>query len=160
MLTSFSLLQKVLCDIKSKALLKSKEKIPTKLAIPSSPFKIVVNTGKFEPIDQSFKSLMMTAVKEIGRSWVQLVNGHSFGVCHLLRGWYFILSQRAVKHIGNNRGKIMGKFSKTESQYGSSSGSQADLLSLERKFVTLMLINLRIRFEQIALVLKTIVPLG
>ena len=49
----------------------------------------------------------------------------------------------------------MGKFSKTESQYGSSSGSQADLLSLERKFVTLMLINLRIRFEQIALVLKT-----
>ena len=58
---------------------------------------------------------MITAVKEIGRSWVQLVSGDSFG-----RGLMFAICQEdgtlfcvgAAKHIGNSRGKIMGKIPK------------------------------------------------
>ena len=58
---------------------------------------------------------MITAVKEIGRSWVQLVSGDSFG-----RGLMFAIFQEdgtlfcvgVAKHIGNSRGKIMGKIPK------------------------------------------------
>ena len=81
---------------------------------------------------------MITGVKEIGRSWVQQVNGDSFG-----KGLMSAIFQEdgtlCCRSELLNTSVTTGTRSWTnslKSQYGSSSGPQAVLLSLERSCVT------------------------
>ena len=81
---------------------------------------------------------MITAVKEIGRRWVQLVSGGSFG-----RGLMSAIFQEdgtlcCHSELLNTSATAGAKsWAKSlKSQYGSSPGPQAVLLSVERKSVT------------------------
>ena len=81
---------------------------------------------------------MITVVKEISRSWVQLVSGDSFG-----RGLMSAIFQEdgtlccRSKLLNTSVTAGARSWAKPlKSQYGSSSGPQAVLLSLETKCVT------------------------
>lgn len=96
MLTCFNLLQRKLCDTESKALLKSKEKILTKSALPSSHFNHVCRrSANRHPVwrvviscEESFGSSRIVWNRQNFLHWmVQKILTIYFRSFHVLRTW-------------------------------------------------------------------------